>query len=560
MTDPDIEYRRLVSGDAAAVRSLAESIDAALRTLTGVREDLGAAAEVPVWSGGAAMAFTLRAAGLRQGLSLTRTTLVRARGALETAAGAYETVEDHADYYIGFWRNRPGGLPAAIEEIFARVVNARLLSVGSAYNRQLAGIHAVLAGDDVDLDELDDETRAWVEEGLAKNEEWLEGNASELGPLIPNTAATGDDRGWIPQGLGYVPVTGTLIQAYYTKDGDNHGDASYLALIDEATGKEIGEVTLGDTYRDADGNLVTGSTPTHAGGVSVQGDNVYVVDNGEIYTYSLRDLQGATHGDVVPQKAPPQSGLDGGSYSAVKDGRLYLGDHEKDELYVYERDSAGAWVNVQTVDTPPNTQGVLVRDGEFVFSASSGRHEDHSQLYTQDFDGNRSDAYLLPSMSQGVVEVDGNLVVTYESGAEEFDHAIARTSGWWWLLDDYRDLWANPYMTRTPLADLGLDEDVEVEPGTLLGAAAEFGATVGELKGVAADVAGVRVPAHILGDVPKAAQLSFAVDELLASGADSLRTGARAVDAVAELLSSTAKDYSQTDDRVGGAFRGITPG
>ena len=209
------------------------------------------------------------------------------------------------------------------------MVNARLLSVGSSYNQQLAGVEAVLRGEDVDLDDLDDETRKWVEEGMAKNEEWLEGNASQPRAVIPNTAATGDGRGWIPQGLGYDPATGTLLQSYYTKDA-RHGDASYLALIDEATGAEVGEVTLGDTHLDADGNPVSGGGPTHAGGVSVRGDDVYVVDNGEVYTYSLAALQAASHGETVPQKAPPQTGLDGGSYSAVKGGKLYLGDHEKD--------------------------------------------------------------------------------------------------------------------------------------------------------------------------------------------------------------------------------------
>ena len=304
MTDPEIEHRRLVSGDAAAVRGVVDALDGVLHTMVGVRQDLAAAAEVPVWSGLAAMAFAVRAAGLRQGLGVTRATLVRGRGALETAASAYESAEDQADHYISFWRNRPSGLPPAIEEIFARVVNARLLSVGSSYNQQLAGVEAVLRGEDVDLDDLDDETRRWVEEGMAKNEEWLEGNASELGPIIPNTAATGDGRGWIPQGLGYDPATGTLLQSYYTKDGEGHGDASYLALIDEATGAEVGEVTLGDTHLDADGNPVSGGKPTHAGGVSVRGDDVYVVDNGEVYTYSLAALQAASHGETVRRRRP----------------------------------------------------------------------------------------------------------------------------------------------------------------------------------------------------------------------------------------------------------------
>ncbi|WP_457188449.1 hypothetical protein [Nocardioides sp. P5_E3] len=94
MTDPEIEHRRLVSGDAAAVRGVVDALDGVLHTMVGVRQDLAAAAEVPVWSGLAAMAFAVRAAGLRQGLGVTRATLVRGRGALETAAAAYESAED----------------------------------------------------------------------------------------------------------------------------------------------------------------------------------------------------------------------------------------------------------------------------------------------------------------------------------------------------------------------------------------------------------------------------------------------------------------------------------
>lgn len=554
MTDPELEYARLVSGDAGAIRALAADLDASLHDLVRVREDLIGAGSIPVWFGPAAMVFGLRVSGLRQGLSVTRGVLVQTRGALYAAAGAYERAVDLADHYIAFWRNRPSGLPDAIEEIFARLVNARLIAVGRSYNTQLSGIEAMLAGEDVDLDELDDETRTWVEEGMAKNEEWLDSNSSDLGPLIPNTAATGDDRGLIPQGLGYDPSSHTLVQGYYTKDG-----GSYLALIDEVTGQEIGEVRLGDTYVDSDGKTVREGSPTHAGGVTVDGDNVYVVDNGEVYTYSLADLQSRSPGETVQQSAPAQKEMRGGSYSAVKNGKLYLGDHEKDRLYVYERGPTGAWVQVDEVITPPNCQGVHVRDDEFVFSASSGRHEDNSQLYVQDFDGNRSDAYDLPSMSQGVVEVDGELIVTYESGAEEFDHAIRGTSGWWWGVDDYSDLWANPHMTRTPLSELGLGEDVEVQPGTLTEAAGEFEALAGGVARVAQDVAGTRVDGHLLGEVPHAHRLSLVVNRALRSSGDSLTTGGRAVVAVAELLRSSARDYTVTDDRVDLTFRRLTP-
>ncbi|WP_104107798.1 hypothetical protein [Nocardioides sp. 616] len=558
MTNPEIEYRRLVSAEASAIRTRVQTLEGVIHDLAGVREDLAHAQRMPVWSGGAATAFAGRMGALHQGLATSRSGVVLARYALEAAAGAYETVESHADHYIAFWRNRPDGMPAVIEELFARVVNGCLLTVGSTYNQQLSAIGAVLTGDDPSLDQLDEETRKWVEEGLAKNEKWLEGNDSELGPRIPNTAANGDDRGWIPQGLGYDPTSGTLLQGYYTKDDEGHGKDSYLALVDEVTGREVGEVKLGDSYIDANGNRVSTDHPKHAGGVTVDGDKVYVTDNGKVFTYSLDAIRKTGPGQTVPQERAPQSGMDGGSYSAMKDGKLYLGDHEDNKLYVYER-SGGEWVKVETIDTPPKTQGVLVRDDELVFSSSAGRHQDHSQLIVQDHDGNRSEPYELPSMSQGVVEVDGELVVTYESGAGEFDSPLSGTAGWWWGRDDYQDLWGNPFMTRTPLSELGLGEDYDVEPGTLLQAAGELSGPTSDLKAAGADLDAVTVPGHLLGEVPQAAVLAATVRTLVGAAADSLRTGAAAVGAAADLLGSAAQDYARTDEGIGAAFVRGTP-
>lgn len=554
--NPEIEYRRLVSGDAAAVRARADTLDGTLHDLAGLGEDLLYAEGLPRWSGAAADAYAARAAALRQGLAVTRSAVVRARAALDLAATAYEGAVEQADHYIAFWRDRPAGLPPVIEELFARAVNGCLVAVGRGYNQQLAGIRAAVTGSELDLEALDEETRTWVEEGLAKNEEWLRGNDSGLGPLIPNTAATGDPRGLVPQGLGYDPTTGLLLQGYY-QDAEGR-DPTHLALIDQLTGQEVGEVRLGEWQK---GEQPTGP-PSHAGGVTVVGNKVLVTDNGTLYTYSLDDIRRAGKGGTVPQAAPPQS-LPGGSYSAYRDGRLYLGDFESDRLYVYERGPGGTWTPAgPPLDTPPQAQGVLVRDGELVFSTSYGRHQDHSTLVVQDDDGHRSDPYELPSMAQGVVEIDGELVVTYESTAEKFDHPDDRTAGWWWGRDDYQDLWANPYMTRTPLAELGLDGaggEFEVEPSTLGSAAAELGGPAAGLGRLGNDLNAVRVPGHLLGEVPQAAAVGRTVEGLTGSAADSLRAGARAVRAVAELLRSSARDYSQADGAVDRGLRRMTP-
>ncbi|MCF6377856.1 hypothetical protein L2K70_09585 [Nocardioides KLBMP 9356] len=551
MTDPEIEHARLVSGDAGLLRQRAATLEEAAHALTGARSDVADAQDVVVWDGSGAVAFDARMSTLRNGITLTRTTVERARGALETAADAYTTAESHADHYIGFWRNRPSGLPPVVEEIFARVVNAFLVGVGVDYNRQLAAVSSVLTGEEVDLDDLDEETREWVEEGLRKNEEWLAGNDSGLGPIIPNTAASGDDRGWIPQGLGYDPDSRTLVQSYYTEDG-----TSYLALIDEVTGKKVGEVRLGGDFPVPEGSSATPDRPNHAGGVSVQGDHVYVVDNGKLFTYSLRDLRGGTADDEVDPVRPPQD-VRGGSYSAMHDGRLYLGDFENDVLHVYEK-RGGDWVEVDSVETPNQCQGVVVRDGQYVFSSSYGRGNE-SSLIVQDADtGDRSKPYVMPNMAEGIVEVDGDVITTYESGAGAYQEADG-TSGWWWGLDDNRDLWPSTHMTRTPLSDLGIGQDLEIEPGSLTGAAADLGAPADALAREASTLGSLRVPSHALGRVPAAAGLAREIDELVETAGDSLRTGSSAVAAAAELLVATANDHTRVDDHVGSAFRGATP-
>ena len=393
MTDPEIVYGRLVSGDAGAVRDHAETLRSVRRDVDRAGDDIYQATGVPVWTGQGATAFQGRAAGLLQGVRVNHAVVARAQGALETAATAYDTATGQADHFISFWRNRPAGLGPVIEELLAITVNARLVEVGRSYGAQLVAITAVLDGDaDVDLDELDAETRKWVEQGLDKNEDWLTGSGSGLGPLIPNTQATGDDRGWIPQGLAYDPATGLLIQSYYNKDGD----PATISLIDETSGTEVTNVGLGGY---PSGHPTGPSVaPGHAGGVAVDGDEVVVTSEGKVYTYSLDDMQNASPGDQVRQTRPPQD-VAASSYSTIKDGRLYVGDFDSNTMYVYDKGPEG-WTPVTgsdgaplTIPTPDKVQGVVVRDGEFVFSSSEGRGNE-SQLVVQDREtGERGDPY-----------------------------------------------------------------------------------------------------------------------------------------------------------------------
>jgi hypothetical protein len=555
--DPEIDYQRIVSGDEGALTGAADTLADVGHDLDDARGRIHDAAATTDWSGPAAVGFQARIAQLADGVSVNRSAVARARGALDVAATAYDTAVQNADHYISFWRNRPGNLIPIFEEILAMVIRARLVEVGTTYSQQLTGIAGVLSGDDVDLDSLDEETRAWVEQGLAKNKEWEGESGSTFGPLIPNTLATGDDRGLIPQGLAYDPRTGTYVMSYYTADG-----TSTLAVVDAVTGQEIGDVDLSGLYDPYADPPHPG--PSHAGGVSVQGDNVIVVDKGKVYTYSMSDIRGQTNGGAV-NASSVQDVTHGGSYSAVHDGLLYLGDYGADRLYVYEKGPSGTWQPVLDADgkaevhtTPDKAQGLVVRDGEFVFSTSPNRFDEGSLVVQDRETGERSDPYTLPNMAEGVVEVDGNLVTTYESTAEKYD---TDGSDWGWVpgVPDDDDLWANPYLTVTPLSALGLGADFEVAPGTLREAAHALDRPSSQLATASSTVAGVRVPAAAFGRVPGAGTLADALRALLGAASDSLRSGSKAVGLASDNLMDSSRDYARTDGVVGGAFGGLQP-
>ena len=560
MIDPEVDHQRIVSGDRGALTGAADTLADVGHDLDDARSRVHDAAATTDWSGPAAMGFQARIAQLAAGVNVNRTAVARARDALDVAAAAYGSATQQADHYISFWRSRPGTLVPTFEEILAMVVRARLVEVATTYSQQLTGIAAVLTGDEVDLDSLDEETRKWVEQGLEKNKEWAENSGSTFGPLIPNTAATGDDRGLTPQGLAYDPRTGTYVMSYYPDD-DHPGPAT-LALVDAVTGQEIGEVNLAGVPDPFGGSTSTG--PSHAGGVSVQGDSVIVVDKGKVYTYSMSDIRRQQSGASV-SATDVQTVPAGGSYSAIKDGRLYLGDYAADTLYVYEQDASGSWQPVrdasgsaEVIDTPDKAQGVVVRDGELVFSTSPNRFDEGS-LIVQDRDtGERSDPYTLPHMSEGVVEVDGTLVTTYESTAEQYDDD-GSTYGWVPGVPDDDDLWANPFLTQTPLSALGLSADFDVQPGTLREASHALDRPSSQLSSASSTVAGVQVPAAAFGDVPGAATLADALRTLLGAASDSLRSGSKAIGLASDNLMDSARDYQRTDSVVGAAFGGLQP-
>lgn len=249
--------------------------------------------------------------------------------------------------------------------------------------------------------------------------------------------------GWTPQGQGYDAKRGEVLTTYY------RGHDVLLSVQSKKTGAETTKVRLGGLGADAPGGPVKG--PSHGGGVSTDGRNVYVADTGRIYVYSRKAIEAAerrgepaTPSQVMPVPKPsnlrdPATGVglvSAGSYMAVKDGYAYVGAYSKEgdgkagAVWRYELDEkTGALVQGSRkgpIRAPDRAQGLAVVDGALLFTTG-----DHKLMYQPiDTRGGRFRADiddrvdigngLIDPYAQGINVVDGELWVTYESGARAY--------------------------------------------------------------------------------------------------------------------------------------------
>ena len=154
MIDPEIDYRRIISGDAGALTGAADTLADVGHDLDDARGRIHDAADtdrlerpcrrrVP---GPHRPARQRRQRQPHRGRPGSRSARrggdgVRHRG----AARASTTSPSGAT-------GRATSIPV-FEEILAMVVRARLVEVGTTYSQQLTAVAAVLKGDDVDLDD-----------------------------------------------------------------------------------------------------------------------------------------------------------------------------------------------------------------------------------------------------------------------------------------------------------------------------------------------------------------------------------------------------------------------
>jgi hypothetical protein len=227
----------------------------------------------------------------------------------------------------------------------------------------------------------------------------------------PPILHVGDGSDWVPQGLGYDPSTDQLLTTYYSSpDGDPDRDAGILLSIqDRATGNEFLSALL--------------AGPDHGGGVAIDGDHVWVTSSdGYVYLYSMADIKAAHGATVQPQARFP---VPASAYLTVHDGRLYVGSFdEEDPGSVYSvplgADGQPSGPPVFEATAPPRSQGLAVTDDGLVFSTSWGR-ENPSELISISSSGEVKHL-TAPNMSEGLVIVNGQVYVVYESGASAYQY------------------------------------------------------------------------------------------------------------------------------------------
>ncbi|MDY7231886.1 hypothetical protein [Hyalangium rubrum] len=265
------------------------------------------------------------------------------------------------------------------------------------------------------------------------------------------------DDGLTPQGQGYDAKRGEVLTTYYDDSG------VLLSIQDKKDGSETLNVRLGG--KDSV------PPPSHGGGVSVDGDNVYVSDTDFIYVYSREAIEKAEREgtvaepsqviDVPADRIDPETGtglVSNGSYMTVKDGYAYVGGYSKDgdgkagAVWRYKLDErTGELIQNEhspqgPIRAPDRAQGIAVVDGALLFTTG-----DHKLVY-QPFDTEKFKADIddrtdisngkIDPYAQGLNIIDGELWVTYESGSDKYKDDV----------DHPRE-----HIQRIPLDELDLD-------------------------------------------------------------------------------------------------------
>jgi hypothetical protein len=284
----------------------------------------------------------------------------------------------------------------------------------------------------------------------------------------------------------------------------------------------------------------------------------------QMYTYPLQDIRDAPPGQTIPADYPPVT-MSAGAYSTIDGDTLYVGSFEENapgEMFTYNWDSdVRKWVPQSGPHpTPPQTQGAAVVDGHVVFSTSAGRgntSELEAYPLADVLAGHGSDETYrlgqvsLPTMSQGVVALDGQgLVTTFESGASQYSGPLGDAS--------LEDLWAAQSMTVTPFSALGMTGDITVVPVSLDQASVDFDAAGGRLRGAAASVDEVTLPGGCLGRAAQGDAFASAITQHCDETSQWIAEGRISADVTADGLTKSAASYVAVDQSIRDAFTSLS--
>lgn len=538
MTGPVTLYHDMTSGDPGRIATVRDDTSAEMRRIFDAAESVRYAKGLPDWqSPEGRTAFNARAWATEAAAQNGYHRLNRVEIVVRAARAGYTAMVADATPIINRW-HREKDLPRnqnllGFLALYLGVMND-LLSVRSTYETVLSNQQAWLDTAGMwSSEDPDAEATQWLLNGLKKSLVWDLNDPSTMGPIIPNIYATGagtdNGEGATPQGLGYDPRTGYLLQTSYEKDGDGHDVGAQLNIIDPDTGELINTVNL--TGGD-------GTIPSHLGAVSVTPDGKIVISSsgtpGEVIEYDRSKVFGQPVGtDVAPSH---RQDVQGGAFSTIgDDGHLYTGTYYDGgkgpgALTEYKREG-GRWVQVgHPHPIPDRVQGIAVHDGKIVFSRSgvsldnsAGKHAG-STLETYDLRHITSNRYVydtipgrqvdpaeqkvaMPNMAEGTVydPRNGSFYTVLESGSHPY------------MVKGDEATWASQRMIRTPGSELGFQGSgtLDVDPVSLHRAKDELHAVEQAMDRCSGRVKAIHLDAADLGKVNGASSFAGSVNSYL---------------------------------------------
>ena len=269
--------------------------------------------------------------------------------------------------------------------------------------------------------------------------------------LGPQLLHSGEGSPWVPQGQGYDADRGEILTSYYGGRSDGVLLSIQAASQDPDSTAEVRSVILGGAK--ADSALDISPAPNKGGGVATNGEYVYLADTEAVYVYRRADIDATDNTcstPVAPAHVIPMPEGFSASYLTVQGDQLYVGSFVKNlwdpfgltpsktpELRRFDINAADGSFDPANpsgrIETPYNAQGAAITEQGILFttSYSNDRVASPHHLVFQSFDGpaqafeaepasQAQSVYDLDYYAEGVNIINGEVWVTYESGADKY--------------------------------------------------------------------------------------------------------------------------------------------